>query len=400
MVKRFLFCILFLLFFFLPVSAEAAQTPAFHPVITAEQGRDGDVVDLVLTYDGSLGEIGAFLAQVEYDGEKLSYVRTGQSQAIQAGYVTTAESEGKVGSAYTMKTPETCLSAAGDTFTYRFRVREGAQPGKTGFFVSVYQIVDTQPVFLGHDTDEALDYTVLPPPSSDATLLSLTPETGELEPPFSPDCFSYAMKVPFETKSVTFQAEAAQGAYFRVNRKNLGAGGSDTEFLLTVTAEDDETKQVYRIVVHREEKTVASPSAGPTVSSKPTASPPERQTSKPAEQAVLRVTARPTTAPKAAASASPEASEPAPTAETTKALASSQKPGPSVVSTVEENQFSTPGLTIQNGSGNSLGVTVALVFLLVMIWVSGPLAKRICRLTEKSPEEKEDREGEDEDEEL
>ena len=38
----------------LPAPAYAQEEPAFHPSLTASEGKDGDVVDLILTYDGSL----------------------------------------------------------------------------------------------------------------------------------------------------------------------------------------------------------------------------------------------------------------------------------------------------------------------------------------------------------
>ena len=92
------------------------------------------------------------------------------------------------------------------------------------------------------------------PLKADASLLTLYSEEGELTPDFSPDQHEYTMTVPYEVTSVTFYAEAAEGATYRVNRKNLGPGGSDTEFIITVTAEDGKTKQEYTVTVHREEK--------------------------------------------------------------------------------------------------------------------------------------------------
>ena len=53
---------------------------------------------------------------------------------------------------------------------------------------------------------------------------------------------------------MSFTAQAAEGARFWVNRKNLGSGGSDTLFKITVTAADEETKLVYEVTVHRSEK--------------------------------------------------------------------------------------------------------------------------------------------------
>ena len=113
--------------------------------------------------------------------------------------------------------------------------------------------------------------------SGDAYLVSLLPDTGQLDQPFSPERFDYTMTVPYSVDAVTFQAEPAPGATCRVNRKNLGAGGSDTEFLFTVTAADGKTKQVYTVIVHREEKvpvptqagTAGEPSPGPTLAPKP-----------------------------------------------------------------------------------------------------------------------------------
>ena len=90
--------------------------------------------------------------------------------------------------------------------------------------------------------------------SADASLLSLTPASGTLTPAFDPDVYEYSLTVPFEVTTMTFTAEAPAGATYRVNRKNLGAGGSDTLFRITVTAEDGETKKEYHVTVHRSEK--------------------------------------------------------------------------------------------------------------------------------------------------
>ena len=90
--------------------------------------------------------------------------------------------------------------------------------------------------------------------SADASLLSLTPASGTLTPAFDPEIYQYNLTVPFEVTTMTFTAEAPAGATYRVNRKNLGAGGSDTLFRITVTAEDGETKKEYHVTVHRQEK--------------------------------------------------------------------------------------------------------------------------------------------------
>ena len=51
----------------LPWQAAAAEEPAFYGTLTAREGKDGDAVDLILSYDGSLGKIGTFLVEIQYD---------------------------------------------------------------------------------------------------------------------------------------------------------------------------------------------------------------------------------------------------------------------------------------------------------------------------------------------
>ena len=90
----------------------------------------------------------------------------------------------------------------------------------------------------------------------------MTPATGNLTPAFDPEIYQYNLTVPFEVTTMTFTAEVPEGAAYRVNRKNLGAGGSDTVFEITVTAADGETRQVYTVTVHRSEKAVSTGGAG------------------------------------------------------------------------------------------------------------------------------------------
>ena len=128
-----------------------------------------------------------FLAWVEYDAARFEYLRVRESAALQSGVTTTVAFSGRVGTAYTAYPHEDALSQPEESLTYRFRLREGADPGEAEFFVSVYQIVDLQPQYLGHDTDQSLSYQVLEPPSSDASLLGLVPENrgagAQLRPP-------------------------------------------------------------------------------------------------------------------------------------------------------------------------------------------------------------------------
>ena len=231
----------------------AAQAAGFAPALTVEEGRPGGVVEVAFPYDGSLGEVAAFRAQVEYDPTVLEYLRPTYGESVQAGTVTTQNTPGKVASVYTAPAGGPYL-AAEDAIVYRFRILESAVPGLATVFVSAFELSTPEPAAIPEDVDVSLSFQVLEPPSSDARLLSLAPDHGQLQPAFDPDVFAYTMTVPYEVEAVTFTAEPVPGAACRVNRKNLGSGGSDTLFRITVTAEDGETKNEYHVTVHRSEK--------------------------------------------------------------------------------------------------------------------------------------------------
>ena len=231
----------------------AAQAAGFAPALTVEEGRPGGVVEVAFPYDGSLGEVAAFRTQVEYDPTVLEYLRPTYGESVQAGTVTTQNTPGKVASVYTAPAGGPYL-AAEDAIVYRFRILESAAPGLATVFASAFELSTPEPAAIPEDVDVSLSFQVLEPPSSDARLLSLAPDHGQLQPAFDPDVFAYTMTVPYEVEAVTFTAEPVPGAACRVNRKNLGSGGSDTLFRITVTAEDGETKSEYQVTVHRQEK--------------------------------------------------------------------------------------------------------------------------------------------------
>ena len=231
----------------------AAQAAGFAPALTVEEGRPGGVVEVAFPYDGSLGEVAAFRTQVEYDPTVLEYLRPTYGESVQAGTVTTQNTPGKVASVYTAPAGGPYL-AAEDAIVYRFRILESAVPGLATVFASAFELSTPEPAAIPEDVDVSLSFQVLEPPSSDARLLSLAPDHGQLQPAFDPDVFAYTMTVPYEVEAITFTAEPVPGAACRVNRKNLGSGGSDTLFRITVTAEDGETKNEYHVTVHRQEK--------------------------------------------------------------------------------------------------------------------------------------------------
>lgn len=86
---------------FLLVGRGCPGPAGFAPALTVEEGRPGGVVEVAFPYDGSLGEVAAFRAQVEYDPTVLEHLRPTYGESVQAGTVTTQNTPGKVASVYT-----------------------------------------------------------------------------------------------------------------------------------------------------------------------------------------------------------------------------------------------------------------------------------------------------------
>ncbi len=244
-----------LLVFLAPVAVQAAEAPVFHAQLSAVQGREGEAADLLVSYDGSLGPVGAFLLRIHYDPTRFQFVRTRTLGLLENAYTTTsAKDEGLVSFVYTQRDAATCLDRPGDILSFRFQVREGAPAGLADFTLSVTQAVTPQAEALDGDFMDTSAFQVIGLPSPDASLLSLEPSVGRLDQPFTSGQLFYTMTVPCNVTSLVFTAQPAEGASCWVNRKNLGAQGSDTDFLITVTAEDGKTKRVYTVTVHREEE--------------------------------------------------------------------------------------------------------------------------------------------------
>ena len=93
--------------------------------------------------------------------------------------------------------------------------------------------------------DYTVEITVLP--SDDATLASLVPSAGELNPAFDPDVTSYDLELPEETTSVTLTATPAD------DNASVTGDGDFTTFpataTITVTAEDGTTTMVYTVEI-------------------------------------------------------------------------------------------------------------------------------------------------------
>ena len=231
----------------------SVRAASFSASLSVEEGRPGTQVEARFFYNGTLSGVAALRIRLEYDPEVLRFQEVQYGDQLEKGEAATKNEDGVLSTVVTLPGEETSLDI-GDLLVCSFLVRGAAPLEKTLLRASVFQVVDgnSEPVQEGMETELALQ--VLPPPSTDARLLSLVPETGQLTPAFHPEVLEYRLSVPFEVTSMTFAAQPATGASCRVNRESLGAGGSDTLFRITVTAEDGETQRVYQVTVHRQEK--------------------------------------------------------------------------------------------------------------------------------------------------
>lgn len=310
--QRLLLCVgtaVAIFFLCLPVLAsaqEGSETSGFSVVLSEEEGCPGDVVEVLLRYDGSLGKAGAFLAEVGFDPSCAEFDGAALPDGEPEGYITTAQTDGTIRSVYSAQ-PDAAES--GLTISYRYQIPKTAM-GTAEFSVRITQRV-TGALTQEEAMEFHLSYQIVQPASSEAYILSLIPSSGELSPPFSPEVTEYETIVPYSVTSLTFAARASKGARVFIDRKNLGAGGSDTVFKLTVTSEDGTAKRIYSVKAHREEKPAATPKPSPTP--RPTGTPKPTVTPRPAQATKPTATPKPTKTPKPTATPKP-AQTPKPTA--------------------------------------------------------------------------------------
>ena len=154
------------------------------------------------------------------------------------------------------------LGAGGSTTDFKFTVTDADGKTKSIYTVHVTRLKKEE------STDTEL-------PSADCTLVALTPPVGELKPAFDPNIYEYTLEVPFTYQSLEWDAIPCDDAAVRVNRKNLGAGGSTTDFFFTVTASDNKTKAIYTVHVTRLKKGSATAQQTTPSGSSPAPSEPE-----------------------------------------------------------------------------------------------------------------------------
>lgn len=241
----------FLLRFFCP-AAGAAAVPYFTFGIDESPASEGDTVRLRIDANRMDDPAAGFRIRVGYDGDLLEYTGTETSSRIGSGTFQINPDGDPIYGVYVCDTSKGYApSLSGNIISFVFRVREGARGEDTDLSVSIDQICNFDAEQLSLTCSGELPLRIDPGLSSEAALESLEPLVGTLEPEFSREVYQYALRVGYEVDSVEFRADAADGGTVKISRKTLNRAGTQTQIVVTVTAEDGKTKALYTVTVER-----------------------------------------------------------------------------------------------------------------------------------------------------
>lgn len=258
--KRLARPVVFLLLLLAALSCTAAAQE--NGVLRIEQApetvRRGSAFRITLA---PVRQAAAFVLFAEYDAADIERAEAAVSGGWDGDYTYVSAQEGRVAVVYTAEDGRAMPAGARITFTFKTHSGALSDTLPVRFTVADAASADAQPLLGAPQTLEAAP-AFQPAPSSNSALLSLLPPEGALSPAFDPDIFDYTLEVPHTCASLVFDAVPADGASVRVNRKNLGAGGSTVDFEFTVTAADGETKTTYTVAVTRLKKDAAGSAGG------------------------------------------------------------------------------------------------------------------------------------------
>lgn len=279
LIQKLCFSIIFLLFLYtIPLFAYAQENNTFDISLSQNEFYPGEKIKISISCDEIQNNIGAFIVRTEFDSSALIYNKYETGSTIKSQYIQTAELENTISFVYTNKLSDNDSSLQGELFTLTFTAKTSEQA--LPFKVSIEQIADKNGTLTGSDISQELAYSILPAQSNDCKIIFLSPDSGELEPSFDPGITEYQINLPYETTKLNFDVETVSGASWKINRKNLGAGGSAVDFLITVTSEDKTASQVYTITANRAEKGTATSSSAKTTTSKNTQTTTQDKTTK------------------------------------------------------------------------------------------------------------------------
>ncbi len=233
--------------FFFGVSANAdASMPKFSTEFSTLSPERGDSIKVKINVENSL-DLSAFILDLDYNEEVLEFKYV---TCRMDGYFEEHDN-GSLTHFVFASTEISNFSGALVEFTYA--VKEDIADSLTQIDVTVEDLVNKSLTEIEHKYISQNTAEVQALPSGEALLLHLIPSAGELSPAFSPDIFSYEIDVPYSVEDMEFLAQVSDGAGYSINRKNLGSGGSTTEFVVKVVSEDESTENEYVISVTRGE---------------------------------------------------------------------------------------------------------------------------------------------------
>ena len=248
----------------LSVCAAETDTSLFSAEVSAAPQKQGDTFSVTVT---SNREVAAFVLQIEYDAA-VTQVQAELTGTAKGDYLSFSEDNGSAALVYTAA--NNAMTDTGGILLH-FRTDKNTESAASEVKLRITDAADTAArKLLSQTENHTLKVSFPQRPSSESSLLSLTPPAGTLTPEFDPNIFEYTLEVPFTYTTLNFDAVPAEGASVRVNRKNLSAGGTTVDFNFTVTAADKSAKTVYTVAVTRLEKKAESTASA---SEKPTATP-------------------------------------------------------------------------------------------------------------------------------
>ena len=240
----------------LSVAASEVNESAFNISINGTEFSKDERVEISFSLKGEK-EASAFIIEAEYP-EGLDAQGFIAGDSVKNAYWEYFDSGNKATFIYTFK-EGVPLAPADDILTLKFNVGENLK-GLGVIKISTNGVLDKEGNILCPDSAGEIELN-FNPEKEKAKLTKLVPSAGSLSPDFSSDIYEYKMYVPYSVSSITFSEEHTGEGKVSVNRKNLGSGGSVSEFIITLKDESGE-KTLYKVLVTRGE--YVRPSSGST----------------------------------------------------------------------------------------------------------------------------------------
>lgn len=253
----------------LPARSEAAASPSFSFTLDRHSVSAGEAVSLNIKINPA-AEVAGFRLRVSYDPSVLRFAGASPSAQIEPGTLQTNEEADPVCSVYVCSVGRGYAPPlSGTVLTCRFLALGNVPEGTTGICACVDETCSYSGDDMRLDTFGTLVLN-LSPAAADAGpyLTALEPSEGVLEPAFSQDIRAYRLNVGSDVGSITFRADASDGAGVTVSRKTLLAAGTETAILITVKSSDGKAKTVYTVAVSRAAKNAGGASSSAPSSGK------------------------------------------------------------------------------------------------------------------------------------